>query len=227
MNRTKLDNLATLAHQRHGAKRPSKTDAFDAVLDLVAVTDVPTYEQDVAIATLYAHFLPTVKREASLAKPSKAPQWVQLAVGVKDVRPYLHYLYSDGSTLWGTDGHRLHLMRNLNWPQGHYDRAGVNLADGSVDGRFPDCERIIPPESRLTLVPDFDVNALERYHRKINGRPVPCVILDGLLFDESYVLDALAGMEQPEAYVKADAAPKWPGVLVLCEGNRVAVVLGE
>lgn len=83
-----------------GIKRATKQEAFDIVHDALISGDPVTSNQ---LQALLLYFAPPVP-----ARPKTAEQWVAKAAGVRDVRPWVNYLQSDGKHLYGTDGHRAH-----------------------------------------------------------------------------------------------------------------------
>lgn len=88
---------------------------------------------------LLRYFAPAPSRR----KPKSAAEWVALAVGKNDRRKYLNYLYSDGTHVIASDGHRVHWAWT-DLAKGYYcPRSLVPMPD---QGRFPDFERVIPPE---------------------------------------------------------------------------------
>lgn len=110
-----------------------RADAFDLVKRMV--DGEPLY--DFHVAQLYSFFLPPIP-----AKCKTEGQWVARAVAKKDdPRKHLHYLYSDGSRLVATNGHRLHVWATDRYPAGYYDAA---LSPVNNQGEYPDIDRVIP-----------------------------------------------------------------------------------
>ena len=119
-------------------KPPKKDDVFAAVTALLDTDNAAISVED--MAKLYAYFLPRPPARA------KTPmQWVAKAVaGKDDARHYLRYLYSDGTHLVATDGHRLHgIPTDLS--AGFYDTA---LNPITVEAGYPDWRRVLPEENR-------------------------------------------------------------------------------
>lgn len=111
-----------------------RVEAFDLVKRLVEGELLDDY----GIAQLYSFFLPPIP-----AKCKTPEQWVARAMAKKDeTRNYLQWIYSDGSRLVATDGHRLHVWVTDTYPAGYYD-AALNPV-GNM-GKYPDIDRIIPP----------------------------------------------------------------------------------
>ncbi len=104
------------------------------------------------MAKLYRHFMPAIP-----AKPKTDFQWVALAMGNKDVRYYLNFVYSDGKRLMATDGHRLHLVYTDDYKPGFYDKAGTWLHDTDF-AKFPDVNRIIPETDKQIKLDSMELN---------------------------------------------------------------------
>ena len=107
------------------------------------------------LAKLYKYFAPKIP-----AKPKTDFQWVALAMGNKDVRHYLNYVYSDGNRLIATDGSRAHCIRNANYPAGYYDKQG-NLVHDTNFAKFPDIDRVIPETDKLTYFNELEITAID------------------------------------------------------------------
>ena len=121
-----INKVATLATR---IKKVNKAEAFAILRGYIAVGGELT-EQD--CAELYSFFLPSLPAQAKTLE-----QWVAKAVGDRDVRFYLNYLYSDGKYLIGTDGHRMHRI-GTKLKAGYYDKA---LSKVEVDYKYPDTAR--------------------------------------------------------------------------------------
>lgn len=109
---------------------------------------------------LYVYFSPV---RASAPRVKDAFEWVALACGTKDIRPYLHWVTVRGGFMYGADGHRCH-RAPTDLADGHYHpatRAPVHfegyaapfekffnfLASAPVDLR--DLERMAVPNGKL------------------------------------------------------------------------------
>lgn len=124
---TRATQIATRA--AHKRRRPTKGDAWRAVLDLME--NAPDVDED-TLATLYGHFLPRPAK-----RPRSQVEWVASAAAAgqraKQI-PRLRYLYSDGAWLHATDGYRAHRAR-LDLPAGAYDVAGTPVEANDADMR--------------------------------------------------------------------------------------------
>lgn len=114
---------------------------------------------------LYKYFSPAVPKKAK-----KAWQWVAKAVGVKDVRYYINFLYSDGRRLIGTDGHRMHWIETDLEP-GYY--CPKTLERVVCDGRFPDIDRVIPERKTFAQFYLKDLKHVSVPTKK--SKPIECV----------------------------------------------------
>ncbi len=122
--------IAALAH---AGKKPTKKECFAIALKLANGNITLSVNE---IATLYSFFFPTITQV-------KTPfDWATRAVDKKDKRLYLTAVYSDGSRLIGSNGHRLHLLNNTHLPQGFYDNAG-NALNLETFGVYPVIDCII------------------------------------------------------------------------------------
>ncbi len=169
-----INEVATLAHT---IKKPTKIIAFD-IINRLSANMGDLLPDD--MAKLYAFFLPPV------SKPKTPDQWVSLAMGKKDVRYYLNYLYSDGARLTATDGHRLHFIRS-ELPEGYYDTA---MNKCLVDTKYPDISCFLKEH-------DYE-NPLDITKLKI----IQICGLDyfdvyGVCLQASYVKDAVSLMVNP------------------------------
>jgi len=115
-------------------KKPKKQDVF-MLAKRLARGEVEQFT-DEERALLYGYFLPRVPKKGA----TSGPEWVARACSKDETRKYLLYLHSDGRDLVGTDGHRLHMLSRLNWPEGFYNLAGDPI---SPDVRFPNIKPIL------------------------------------------------------------------------------------
>jgi len=126
--------MITLNSNIDAAKRK---DAFIMATKLMEGGELLETEKE----SLYKYFSP------ALPKTAKEPwKWVAKAVPTNDVRYYLNYLYSDGGRLIGTDGHRMHFIET-DLKAGFYNPKTLDPI--TVDGRFPDIERVIPKKTNF------------------------------------------------------------------------------
>ena len=128
---------------------------------------------------LYVYFSPA---RATATRVKDAFAWVALAVGVKDVRPYLHHVVVRSGFMHGSDGHRCH-RAPTELPDGRYDSA--TRAPVAFEGYDPPFERFFEAKGAAP----FDIGQLVRETR--NKTPVIRVPNGpGVLSD--YWLDARA-----------------------------------
>ncbi len=129
---------------------------------------------------LYKYFMSPVP-----SKPKTMPQWVSKATPKNDVRLYLNYLYSDGTTLYGCDGHRIHWAPDTR-PEGYYCPKSFHAIEHQ--GTYPDVERIIKQKRPDFLVCDTAQAVTKWAHgvENIEGAP-------GVWLNKLYLQQALAG----------------------------------
>jgi len=139
------------------------------------------------IESLLKYFLP-----ASPAVPKTPEQWCAKAVaGKNDVRYYLRYLYSDGSRLVGTDGHRMHLT-STDWAEGFYcPKTGARV---DIDAKYPDIGHVLNferPNLQTVVMADLETKLLPP--PTIGGKKavVAIKIAEGLWVQEQYLKQAV------------------------------------
>jgi len=141
---------------RHGQSMASrdfnKAACFEVFEQAVCNNGKLDLEQ---LAKLYRYFAPKLP-----AKPKNDFQWVAQAMGVKDVRHYLNFIYSDGIRLMATDGSRIHMIKNANYPAGYYDKNG-NMVENQDFAKYPDIDRVIPETDKLTYFSTLKITAVE------------------------------------------------------------------
>ena len=107
-------------------------------------------------------------------------QWVALAVGVRDVRAPLNYLYVKDGIVWGSDGHRAH------W-------GATELADGYYDPRTLDPVPFSDPYpdiARAVSWIDKDSPEVAAGEHKVLGPGLSTINYGGTHIDSKYVADA-------------------------------------
>ena len=124
-------NIHTVATQasKH-SKRTNKAEAFNVLLDLIEQEKI----DDINASILYSFFTPALP-----AKPKSREQWVQKAVGNKDTREYLNFVYSDGNNICATNGHLLHTSQT-SLSEGFYDKNMVKVKSSYT---YPDFNSLI------------------------------------------------------------------------------------
>lgn len=193
--------IATAAVQ---LKKPNKNDAHSLVLALAKQYGIPADE----IAPLYTYFMPLIP-----AKAKTPEQWVGKAMGVRDVRYYLNFYYSDGTRLICTDGHRLHLMPTT-LAEGFYDKA---LNAVNTQGRYPDVDRVINLSDRTEHI-FVKEDAVVKPHLSPSGFVYE--MPHGGIVDKRY-WDEIIGSESVVTYAESN-----DNMLVEFGAGRLAVVLG-
>lgn len=165
-------NIQTLAYN---SKKIKKTEAQDIVENLYnSFTDDKETQKD--IAKLYKYFMPTLPK-----KPKTLFQWLGMACGKEEVRPYLHHIWCDGENAVATNGHIL-FAAPCEKPEGFYDWQGNKIES---DLTFPQWQRVIP---NYNASDNFDFNELKLgdrngyHHDKAHGHD----------FDMAYIEQALA-----------------------------------
>lgn len=151
-------------------KAYSKKEAYEAVR---ALRDGKPERVD--LDRLVHFFAPTRTRNVKSVE-----QWVALAVGVRDVRTPLNYLYVKDGTAWGTDGHRAH------W-------GATELADGYYDPRTLDPAPFsdpYPDVARATSWIDKDSPEVAAGEHKVIGPGLSTINYGGTHIDAKYVADA-------------------------------------
>jgi hypothetical protein len=141
----RINEIATLARDI----RAKKQDCYNIVIKLIEGREAT----DLDLAELYQFFMPPTP-----AKPKTDIHWLLKAKANKDIRNYLNYLYSDGSRLYATDGHRLHILMDANHPAGFYD-SELNKLD--IDYKYPDIDRVIPHHQTQKDMRVVDLQAYE------------------------------------------------------------------
>lgn len=181
-------------------------------------------------APAYRYLLVSMKPATGKAGKNDAA-WVHLAVGVKDIRYYLNWDYSDGKRLMATDGHRLHIATGITRPAGWYDKGGQMLTLADEEGwEYPDVDRIIPRLSDcaayaavLSELESGEIPGISRKGKKLLAVKLPC----GRWIQSRYMVDALAG--HPAGNNGAftyHAAPGCTDTAIRIDyGNRLAVIM--
>jgi hypothetical protein len=195
-------------------KLPSK-DAIEKILSGY-VREEKTELTQTDLAKVYAFFLAGSK--TAKTDPEK---WVAQAVaGNKDIRPYLHRVYSDGSRLIGCDGNRLHWIET-DRPKGYYDSKTL-LADDTCNIRYPDIDRIIPDKSKCEQV-EATIADLPIDSATLNGKLTPCYQLpNGALIHKTQLDQAANGCKSVSLYYSDRLNPV---LIESLDGTRHAVVI--
>jgi hypothetical protein len=132
-----LPELLGRAHGVRYHKAPKKLDIYLSLLGAIKAGQL-TYDNlnQPELEQLLAYFQPPTPR-----KPKTFHEWVALALpDKKEIRYYLHHMYSNGKHLIATDGHRMHVAFDVDLAEGFYTNT---LEPVTVDGKFPDWERVL------------------------------------------------------------------------------------
>ena len=125
-------NLIELAIEN---KKPSKMEAQKIIKSLAAL-----HPENIGdLEKLYSFFMPAPSK-----KPKTPFQWVARAVGKKDLKEYLNYVYATETEIVATDGHRMHITRNTDsrFKPGYY-LANGELAYPPDQWTYPNYRRIL------------------------------------------------------------------------------------
>lgn len=119
-------------------KKPTKAAAFDTLLGIIDQYNIAESPELLGLLRYFAPSAPT-------GKPKTPEDWVRLAVADRDVRKYLNYVYSSGSQLVASNGHRIHVINTTPeaHPHGFYHPETMTPAtDITADYTFPDYRRL-------------------------------------------------------------------------------------
>jgi DNA polymerase III sliding clamp (beta) subunit (PCNA family) len=203
---SKLNQIATMSASM--MRNPKKADCFDIITKHIESGEPMT---DKELSELYKYFVPPIP-----AKPKTELQWVAKAMGKKDIRYYLNYIYSDGRCLLGTDGHRLHISPT-DMDEGFYDTQGNPC---KCDGKFPDVDRIIPEVKRES---DWVKVKFESLKVKVEGTLQGVEMSEGQHLNLKYLCDTLCGETEFEFY---QAGPDTAFRIRLADKpDRIAVIM--
>lgn len=166
------DSTRALLQLALSKPKPSKATAVDIIFELLAKHP----DELNNLAALYAFFQPAKKAKNHADTDPLA--WVTQAVSQGDVREYLRYLGSDGTTIVGTNGHRIHCAPTT-LPAGMYDPVSgeriwsleYDIAEQGHPGKYPMemmLRRYGPGVKGLTKYPLSDVK--QEVH-SIVGKP--------------------------------------------------------
>lgn len=210
-----MKNLAS-----YDVKKPSKTNALN-LINLLHTDSICDDDKGVILAQLYQYFIP-----ATPAKPKTAEQWIAKAVPKKDIRYFLQYLYSDGSNLVGTDGHRMHYVENMDYDAGSYNIV-MDKIDPMHAGKYPNWERVVPNTSKSTpygfntlTLKTIELKGIKNAKNKWNYEIYNYRGDLLLTVNKSYLDDALSFMDNPTVYYtsKIDS-------ILISDGRVKAVVM--
>ena len=159
-------------------KPASKKDAFAMIKSAFEIADdngasLPTEQ----LEALYKYFMPALPKAVK-----KDWQWISRAVGKRDIRTSINWLYSDGSRLMATDGHRLHIIPST-MTKGYYHPKTLDSID--LDALYPDIDRVIGNRGDFEPLHHFPMDETKA-HEKIE-----VVKLGNNWFKSSFVNNAL------------------------------------
>lgn len=204
--------MSKLANTAAKQKKPNKKEAQD-ILRTLADKHPESLE---ALSHLYTYFMPPAPKKAKTAW-----EWITLAMGYKDRREELNYVYVNERHIVSTDGHRLHLMPNNDGLEpGFYLANGDKVHDPDYR-RYPDYERIIPNKSRM--VAEQISEAPERVEiGNVHVYRMPWTEEYGL---NAQYLEAALMLDGYPATVLRDEEPNAHHAVLFESGERVAVIM--
>lgn len=184
--------------------KPTRAEARRKITELV-----DTAEQDGKLegfedhlAFLYAYFMPN-----GPSKPKTGFEWVAMAVDKDDQRPSMRAVRAtDAGELVGTDGHRLHLIRDYGEQDAWYHPNGLEISRPGQE--YPDFRRVLPGAPYALngpmVAPDPAGPDVERIPSKRDEFAVP--VKDGsgevvCKVNTRYLKGALAGFSDPVAWL--------------------------
>ncbi len=214
---THLSKVATHATKLH---KRNKREVFEIVEDMCR-DNAPSLTLETQ-AILYKYFMMPMKTV------STAFNWVALAAGKEETRPYLNYVYCDyehpdGHMMVATDGHRLHMCPAVEgMAQGFHDLNGQHV---EVNHTYPDYSRIVPASGRRSIIWDL-------MHSKVvtvpgQGKPQPRYEFDtpnGPIYCDQGYFDA-ARQKDREVSIEIDGTDKGGPLKLMLEEQRIAVVM--
>jgi len=143
--------------------------------------------------------------------PRTPEKWVASAVcGKDDIREYLQYVYSDGTRIIGTDGHRMHIWKTDKYPKGFYHPKTMDKSTVPDDYRYPDVDRVIPKTFREDYVSSATIE-VEQLSISSEGHPIIIYKVGPAAVNAQYLDAALAGFKGETTlihYVDANSAIK-------------------
>lgn len=213
--------------------KTNKSDAFNALRRIIREVEQSNIEHDdlaaatIDLARLYAHFMP-----AQPKRPKTAFDWVAKAMSKKDARYYLNFVHVTPEKIQATDGHRLHIVPNVDGLEpGFYGAEGVRL-HGPEYARFPDTERVQPSPNHCGRA----WHSLKLADLKTGSRTTKDGVIHWYEFptaddesprrvhvNKSYV-DQLASMDPSES-LRVNAGGMGDSLLVELSGERIAVMM--
>ena len=205
-------DINQIANQASQISNVTKRAAWGAIRELIDLSE--NLEEDSrqarSLAELYRYFMPLPGKTVKTAE-----DWCKKAVGKKDIRTYLNFLYSDGSRLIGCDGHRLHIIETTDYKAGYYDMALNPVED---KGRYPNVDRVIPAqkgrEIRLSTITGGKIEVYDKGE---------AINVKGAWVNRKYFNEAIAGFDPEKLiryYNEGELKP-----IKLQQGERLAVVM--
>lgn len=166
----------------------NKDKAFEHIKELMNKFDdgEPIVADD--LAPLLSFFMPAVTK----SKAAKDDFYgVALASGIKDIRYYLNYVYSDGEVVVATDGYRLHITP-YELPEGFYCHKTKTLLHDKNYHNYVKWEQIIPTNYKNRVkFSEIEIIHDEEYTTKV---PKVQIHYNGSLItkvSEKYINDAI------------------------------------
>lgn len=186
-------------------KRLSKLEQYELLLRIRKGETLSDSELDQLIL---AHVPKT-------SKPKTAIHWVAQAVGKKDHRKWLNYIYNDGTRYIASDGHRLHILHEASEP-GYYCPNTLL----PIDYDHPYCgfiDRAIPSDSHMVEATEPTWSEEEREIVRFGDKK----------FRRKYYEQAMNCPGHEMDSFKVDTGDGRFGKLKISSGRTLAVIMGQ
>jgi hypothetical protein len=178
-------DIKNVAKNSRNVVKMKKNEGFYNINQLIdAYNNHDDNAAEAALVALYSFFSESVKK----MKEYNPFQWTAMAIGQKDIRSFLNYVYSDGSNLIGTDGCRMHVVPYMDYPAGYYDS---NMVKIDKTDQYPDWEKVMVDTAAAGVM----------FYPNINLREMPIInkgqnfevyeLPDGLLVNCKYLDQAV------------------------------------
>lgn len=200
--------MCKLSRQSANSDKPNKANA-----QVILKTLAEQYPESIPdLAKLYTYFMPPLPK-----KVTSNFQWVAQAIGRKDVRYYLNYVYVTSSQFIGTDGHRLHVAPNDTGLVPGFYFANGDMAHDTDYAIYPDWERILNPDKEFTINIDTDLKLYDL--NQVNPKWLAYVIQD-IGVNKVYLDQAVNGLDNPTIALHKDKKQ-----FKIVSGDRMAIVM--
>lgn len=143
-------------------------------------------------------------------------KWIAQAANPHDIRTYCTIVHSIDGCLVATDGPRIHVVTDMNMPDGFYDpKSGRAVA--MTEPPFTTWRKYFDAPATIISSPDFKV---VMYRPSIHA--IGMQFADGMIVPYSMYLDAVGKSDDVIVYL-VDAEPRCVK-LVMNGGKRVAII---